>query len=116
MKDTIVQYIKNEYGVSGEQPWEKYPENIVFRHKSNQKWFALIMPVAANKLGMDSDKILYVMNVKLEPDMVAHIVTGKGIFPAYHMNKIHWVSIALDGSVAEETVISLLDLSYEMTK
>ena len=39
-----------------------------------------------------------------------------GMFPAYHMNKAHWLTIALDGSAEEEKLKFLLDMSYELTK
>ena len=39
-----------------------------------------------------------------------------GMFPAYHMNKAHWLTIALDGSAEEGKIKFLLDMSYELTK
>jgi len=32
------------------------------------------------------------------------------------MNKAHWLSVALDGTAAEETLRFLVDMSYELTK
>lgn len=36
-----------------------------------------------------------------------------GLLPAYHMNKNHWISIALDNSVPDDQIIPLLELSYD---
>ena len=38
-----------------------------------------------------------------------------GIFPAYHMNKRHWITVLLDGTVPTETVKKLLDVSFDAT-
>ena len=35
--------------------------------------------------------------------------------PAYHMNNLHWITVLLDGSVPEDYVKSLLDISYNAT-
>ncbi|MBP1917428.1 putative DNA-binding protein (MmcQ/YjbR family) [Lederbergia galactosidilyticus] len=32
------------------------------------------------------------------------------------MNKEHWISIVLDGSVPKEEIFHLIDLSYDLTK
>ena len=39
-----------------------------------------------------------------------------GIFPGWHMNKAHWLSAALDGTVEDEKIKFLVDMSYELTK
>ena len=38
-----------------------------------------------------------------------------GFFRAYHMNKEKWISIALDGSIPDDTIKMLLDISYDST-
>ena len=39
-----------------------------------------------------------------------------GIFPGWHMNKAHWLTVALDGNVDDEKIQFLVDMSYELTK
>jgi predicted DNA-binding protein (MmcQ/YjbR family) len=39
-----------------------------------------------------------------------------GIVPGWHMNKAHWITVALDGTVEDEKIRILLDMSYELTK
>ncbi|MBF1202590.1 MAG: MmcQ/YjbR family DNA-binding protein, partial [Fusobacterium periodonticum] len=36
--------------------------------------------------------------------------------PAYHMNKKHWCTICLDGTVELEKIYNLIDISYELAK
>ena len=54
-----------------------------------------------------------VVNLKCDPLM--NVVTEDGIFPAYHMSKTHWISVVLDGSVDEDKIKWLLNLSFELT-
>ncbi|MEE3417313.1 MAG: hypothetical protein VZR53_18440 [Prevotella sp.] len=51
-KEKVFKYIKKEYGVEPDYPWGKYPGNAVFRHEDNKKWFALVMTVSKDKLGL----------------------------------------------------------------
>jgi len=47
--------------------------------------------------------------------MMGSLLQEKGIFPAYHMSKTCWISVLLDGSVSEETLSFLIDISFELT-
>ena len=46
--------------------------------------------------------------------MIGSLLSTKGFLPAYHMNKNHWVSIVLDGSVPDDQITPLLELSYDI--
>ncbi len=48
--------------------------------------------------------------------MIGSLRLSKGFLPAYHMNKEHWITILLDGSVEREKIKQLIDLSYELTE
>ena len=52
------------------------------------------------------------MNVKCGAIMAGSLLSQKGFLPAYHMNKNYWVSILLDGSLPDEQIAPLLELSY----
>ena len=67
-------------------------------------------------MGFPGGEIISVVNVKCDPRLIGSFREEPGIFPAYHMNKAHWLTIALDGSVDAETMKFLLDMSYELTK
>ena len=43
------------------------------------------------------------------------MLSEPGIYPAYHMNKDHWITAALDGSAVDDTILMLLDLSFGLT-
>lgn len=48
--------------------------------------------------------------------MIGDILSEKGIYPAYHMNKSYWVTVALDGSADDETVKMLTRMSFKLTE
>ena len=115
-RETLYHYIKNKYRVSPEFPWKRYRTNAVFRHTDNRKWFALVMTVGRDKLGLQSTAPVDVVNLKVD-DMFFRdmIIQKEGIMPAYHMNKLHWITVLLDGTVPDEKVYDLLDMSYIAT-
>lgn len=109
-------YIEETYGAKGECLWAKHPTYMVFRHSSNRKWFAAIMEIPREKLGLSDDSIIPVVNLKCDTRLIGSFREEKGIYPAYHMSKAHWLTVALDGSVDEDKLKFLLDMSYELTK
>ena len=109
-------YIENNYGVTGERMWEKHPTFRVFRHRENRKWFAVIMGVPRDKLGLSGTEELPVVNLKCDTRMIGDFRREPGIFPGWHMNKAYWLTVSLDGTVAEDKLRFLLDMSYELTK
>lgn len=114
-REDIIKYTLETYGLKPLRLWAKTPTNEVFRHETNGKWFAIIMDIPGNKVGLESEETIDVMNVKCEPEMVSLLVSQPGFAPAYHMNKTHWISILLNGTAPDETIYHLLDMSYDMT-
>lgn len=116
MRETVFSYIKKKYKVSPEYPWAKYDSNAVFRHSDNRKWFALVMNVGRDKLGLSGYESVDVINLKIDDMMFRDVLLHeKGILPAYHMNKEHWITVLLDGTVDENKVYDLIDTSFLTT-
>ena len=115
-REELEAYILNHYSTEPDYPWADTPRAAVFRHASNRKWFALVMEVPRDKLGLVGTKKLDIVNFKCDPILISSLRDETGIFPAYHMNKASWITATLDGSVPAETIELLLDVSYELTK
>lgn len=115
MREKIFSYIKKKYKTVPEYPWGE-KDGAVLRHGDNRKWFALVMRIGRRKLGLSGEGPVDVINLKID-DMVFKdvLLQDKGIFPAYHMNKEHWISVLLDGTVEEDQVCNLIDLSFAAT-
>ena len=63
------------------------------------------------------DKLLNeveIMNVKCDPNMIDAIVNNKNIIRSYHMNKKHWITVILDGSLKDSNINELIDIINEM--
>ena len=114
-REELEAYILNHYSTEPDYPWADTPRAAVFRHAGNRKWFALMMEVPRDKLGLAGAEKLDIVNFKCDPILIASLRGEPGIFPAYHMNKSSWITAALDGSVSTETIELLLDVSYELT-
>lgn len=109
----IEAYIESQYGVKAEYPFEMDDETAVFRQKSNKKWFAIIMRIQKRRLHIDSDEEIDVMNVKCDPILIGSFLLDNGFYPAYHMNKTHWITVSPDAD--EDKAKMLIDMSFSLT-
>ena len=114
-KKQFIEYCASKYGTFPDYPFDKDFETAVLRHTDNHKWYALVMRVSRRKFGLNSDEVIDVVNLKLPTEMFGSFGASDGVYPAYHMNKLHWISVLL--SDAPEGVISFLtNASFEATK
>jgi len=90
--------------------YEDYPfgeEMAVIRHSGNKKTFAFIYERGGKLF----------INLKCEPlraDFLRQVYTA--VTPGFHMNKTHWNTVALDGSIPDEELFSMVKHSYELIK
>lgn len=110
----IIKYVKEKYDNDPEFLWDKFAGNAVFRHKENKKWYGVLLTVAKNKLGLDSEEKVEIIDLRILPDDIEKVVDNEKYFLGYHMNKKHWFTIILDGSVPMEKIFKYIDKSYEM--
>ncbi len=114
-RQALFDYVKEKYGTEPEYLWMQYPSYAVLRHKDNQKWYGIVMDVPRNKLGLTGAEIVDVLDIKCEPLMIDLLRQSPGFLPGYHMNKSNWVSILLDGTVPDDAILDLLDVSFQNT-
>ena len=114
-KQSLFEYCLTTYGTSPDYPFNKDFETAVLRHADNRKWYAIFMRVSRRKFGFDSDEVIDVVNLKLPTEMFGSFGASDGVYPAYHMNKLHWVSVLLPDS-PDDVVQFLVNVSFEATK
>ena len=114
-KQSLLEYCSSTYGTSPDYPFDEDFETAVFRHADNKKWFAIVLSVSRRKFGLDSDEIIDVVNLKLPTEMFGSFGAADGVYPAYHMNKLHWISVLLPDA-PNDVVQFLLNASFEATK
>jgi predicted DNA-binding protein (MmcQ/YjbR family) len=55
------------------------------------------------------------MNIKNTPEKVIELKEQyPSILPGYHMNKIHWVTVMIDGTMSDKLLKQLIDESYNL--
>jgi len=55
------------------------------------------------------------INVKNEPEKNIELREEyRAIKPGYHMNKVHWNTIEIDGSIPDDFIKNLIDESYDL--
>ena len=113
----VIDYCNNKYGENHVNPFKKHPDILAFVNEKN-KWYALMSNVEYNKLNKTSNIItkVKILNVKYPTDNISDIIDNQNIFPAYHMNKKHWISIVLDKNIKLEMIKELIDISYSLVK
>ena len=95
-----------DYLLSRPEAWEDFPfgEDVAVM-KIGKKMFATLAKNADHAA----------MNLKCDPDEALSL---RDIFPAitpgYHMNKRHWNTIALDGSIPAGEIERMIDSSYTL--
>ena len=114
-KESFLEYCLNTYGTSPDYPFDEVFETAVLRHVDNRKWYAIVMRVSRCKFGSDSDDVIDVVNLKLPTEMFGSFGAADGVYPAYHMNKLHWISVLLPDA-SDDMVQFLVNVSFEATK
>ena len=114
-KQEFLEYCFDTYGTSPDYPFDEDFETAVLRHADNRKWYAIVMRVSRRKFGFDSDEVIDVVNLKLPTEMFGSFGAADGVYPAYHMNKLHWISVLLPDA-PDDVVQFLTNVSFEATR
>lgn len=101
--DELQQYLLSRPHTTEEQPFG--PEVLVYKVKG--KMFAT--------LGIDDIDEMGRANLKCDPERAVELRDEHpAILPGYHMNKKHWNTLVLDGSLPDALVRQLVDHSWEL--
>ena len=114
-RQAFLDYCLDTYGTAADYPFDEDFETAVLRHTGSRKWYALVMRISRRKVGIDSDETVDVVNLKLPLEMFGSFGAADGVYPAYHMNKLHWISVVLNDA-ADDLIEFLVNASYEATR
>ncbi len=109
-KRELIEYCLTFPGAYEDYPFDEDSASAdawtVMRHRENQKSFAFIF----ERGGFVN------INLKCEP-MHADLLRGvyQSVNPAYHMNKVHWNGVTIDGSIPENEIFAWIGQSYGLT-
>lgn len=122
LKKDYISWIKNQFGAEPDFPWPDTPDYCVFRCP-NEKWFALVMRIKYKQLVQSitgcqqpysGDEEVWVVNMKTDHAEIPNLIDHKSIFPAWHMNKKHWITVLLTAVTDFEKLCELTQKSYEL--
>ena len=108
----IIKYVRESYGDELEFLWKKFPDNAVWRRKDNKKWYGAILTVAGKKLGLETDKIVEIIDLRMNSTEAETVLSRKHYYPGWHMNKKSWYTFVLDGSISNEELKERMMESY----
>lgn len=112
-REELFSWCRQQYGTEPDYPWAD--RNAVLRHRDTGKWYGAVLEVRRDRLGMQGEELVDVLNVKGDTVLIGSLRMQPGFLPAYHMNKENWISILLDGTAPEEQMKNLIEMSYQMT-
>ena len=114
-RSKLFEYCLDTYGTSPDYPFDEDFQTAVLRHSNNKKWYAIVMRVSRRKFGFDIDDVTDVVNLKLPTEMFGSFGSDDGVYPAYHMNKLHWISVILPDA-SDDVVQFLVNVSFRATE
>lgn len=105
-KKEVIAYCLTYDGVYDDYPFHD-PNWCVVRHRGNDKVFAWIF---------DREGHVWI-NLKCDPQWRDFWrETFEAVIPAYHLNKTHWNSVILDGTVPRADIERMIGESYDLTR
>lgn len=112
----IIRYVRQKYQTEAEFLWADSPHNAIFRDSATGKWYAVLLTVQKRKIGMDEDGEIEILDLTETPEQIAALVDGKCFLTGYHMNKRHWYTLRLDGSVPLDELYARIDCSVAVVR
>ena len=114
-REFIFKLCKERYDTEPDYPFNDKYNSAVLRHSDTRKLYGIILNVSPRVFGLSGEEKVDIINLKIDSIVMGSFLQEKGIFPAYHMSKTCWISVLLDGTVSEETLYLLIDISFELT-
>lgn len=111
-----IEYVRKIYGDEPEFLWTKSPNNAVLTRKDSRKWYAAILTVNGRKIGLNTDKIVEIIDLRMKADDRDNILSREHYYPGWHMNKKSWYTIVFDDCVADEEIKLRITESYELAR
>ncbi len=111
----LTKLIYDKYKDVPEFLWDNKDDAGVFRNSKNKKWYGLIMRITKDKI-TTGDGLIEILNLKLNPGKILELTKLPGYYKAYHMNKIHWLTIILDDTISDKEIMQYLIESHQFTE
>ena len=114
--DGIIAFVESLAHTSHDCPWEGDFYSRVLRRSDNKKWFAAVLTVKRDRLGLAGNAMEEIVDFRVDPAELAALIDNERYFAGYHMNKKHWATVILNGSVPQDELFGRIDASYRIAK
>lgn len=119
-RDEVLKIADGLEGAVTDCPFKDDFYSTVLRHGKNKKWFGLLFKAPASffaRYGAEPFQEGEILNLKCPADLQEFLRSKypRGVLPAYHMNKTHWISVVLRSEITPADAAELIKLSYEIT-
>ncbi len=115
-REQITEYAATLEDTVLDKPFNEDFFTTVLRHGRSKKWFGILLKAPCDRVGVKGEGEVEVLNLKCDPVLAKGLFeTYRGIMPAYHMNKYHWITVVLDSDVPFSEAKGLIDLSFSLT-
>ena len=114
-RQAFLDYCLDTYGTAADYPFDEDFETAVLRHTGSRKWYALVMRISRRNVGIDSDEMVDVVNLKLLLEMFGSFRRGGRCLSGVSYEKLHWISVLLPDA-ADDLIEFLVNASYEATR
>jgi|SRR5690625_282114 len=115
-REDVFKHVQETYGSSPDYPFIKFPNYATLRHTTNGKWYGLVMNILPEKLGLEGNEEIDILNLKCPPELIGSLRNGRDILPGYHMDREHWISLVLNRTDPEGEIYNLIEQSFNLTK
>lgn len=116
VRSRLLSYVKERYGTEQENLRVIYKDYCTLREHGTKKWYGLFMRIPWTSLHVERKGMTEVLNVKADPEEIQRLIDHDRYFPAYHMDKVHWISILLDKETDMDAAKRMLDESYALVE
>ena len=105
-KDEYIDFCRAIAGAEADRTFDNDFDTFVLRHALTRKWFGIIMLHDGR----------WIVNLKVDPMEGEFLQKAyKGVLPAYHMNKHHWITVVFGSDVPDEELVRLTYNSFSLT-
>ena len=116
-KEELLSFSDGLENATHDCPFEEDFETTVLRHADTGKWFGIVLYAPPSAVGRDQSSPVLCVNLKSKPeDSFVLRDIFPCIYPAYHMNHYHWITVPLDADLPKEILFSLVEKSHVLTK
>ncbi|MGN1356403.1 MAG: MmcQ/YjbR family DNA-binding protein [Succinivibrionaceae bacterium] len=108
----VIDFVYRNYHQELEFLWPKFPGNGIWRRNDNNKWFGLVLTVDAEKIGLNLQEKIEILDLRMDPGEARLVLAQKGCYPGWHMNKKSWYTMVLNDSVPDNILEQRISQSF----